>query len=136
MLLKNRKILKAKELKEKEAQKKRQAEIDNLLSQADIAFNLQDWELAKEKLDAVLILEPEHVQAQVKLAIVKSKLQEIKENLVKKKQSVRQLKKAEQERKERERLEREAAAKEKAEHEAAERFAREKAEKNEKNGSV
>ena len=73
------KTIKRKELKEKEIQEMRQAEIENLLSQADIALELQGWELAKEKLESVLALEIDHVQAQVKLDIVKSKLQEISE---------------------------------------------------------
>jgi len=119
------KILKAKELKEKEAQKKRQVEIENLLSQADIALELQGWELAKEKLDAVLMLEPDHVQAQVKSDIVERKLQEIKEQKL-------ALEKAAKEKAEREKAAQEAAekaAKEKAEQETAERAAREKAER-------
>ena len=73
------KILKAKKIKEEEVQKKRRAEIENLLSQADIALELQDWELAKEKLASTLTLEPNHAQAQVKLAIIERKQQEGKE---------------------------------------------------------
>lgn len=134
------KIRKAKELKEKEAQKKRQVEIENLLSQADIALDSQEFELAKEKLEAVFILEPEHVQAQVKLAIVERKLREtIEQNLAEDKAKQEAAQKAEQERKERERLEREEkarkgkdaadkAAREKAEREAAEKAARDKTE--------
>ena len=73
------KILKAKMIKEEEVKNKRQAEIENLLSQADIALDLQDWELAKEKLEAILTLNPGHAQAQIKLAVVERKLREIKE---------------------------------------------------------
>ena len=73
------KVLIAKELDKREAQEKRQAEIENLLSQADIALDLKGWELAKEKLEAVLLLEPDHAQAKIKLALVERKQQEIKD---------------------------------------------------------
>jgi len=102
------KILKAKKLKEEDVRKKRQEEIENLLSQADIAFDLQDWELAKEKLEAALTLEPSHAQAQIKLAIIERKQREIKE-------------KADQE-------EARRIAREKTEREAVEKVAKEKAE--------
>jgi hypothetical protein len=135
------KILKAKKQKEEEAQKQRQAEIENLLAQADIGLELQDWELAKEKLEAAIFLEPEHAQAQVKLAIIERKLREKKEqHLAGEKAKQEAAEKAEQERKELERLEREEKArverelaeknaKEKAEREAAERAAKERVER-------
>jgi len=69
------KILKAKKLKEEEVQKKRQEEIEKLLTQADIAFDLRDWDLAQEKLEAALTLEPNHAQAQIKLDIIERKQQ-------------------------------------------------------------
>jgi len=72
------KILKAKKLKEEAVRKKRQEEIENLLSQAEIALDLQDWELAKEKLAEALTLEPSHTQTQIKLAIVERKQREEK----------------------------------------------------------
>ena len=73
------KILKVKRLREEEVQKKRQEEIENLLPQADIALDLKDWELAKEKLTAVLTLKPDHAQAQIKLDIAERKQQQAKE---------------------------------------------------------
>lgn len=121
------KILKERELKEKEVHNKRQSEIENMLSQADIAIELQGWELAKEKLEAVLTLEPKHVQAQVKLDIIERKLQEIKENnLAREKVEREAAEKAAREKAEREAVEK--AAREKAEREAAEKAAKEKAE--------
>ena len=75
------KILKTKEFAEKEARRERQAETANLLSQADIAITLNDWELAKEKLESLLALEPEHAQAQVKFAIAQRKLNERKDTV-------------------------------------------------------
>ena len=68
-----------------------------MLSQADIALDLQDWELAKEKLEAVLILDPEHAQAQVKLTIAERKL---RENTEQKSVDEKAKHKADQERKE------------------------------------
>ena len=122
------KILKAKELKEKEAQKKHQAEIENLLSQADIAFNLQDWELAKEKLEALLTLEPRHAHAQVKLAIVERKQREIKEEILAEEKAKQEAaRKAIKEKAERDAAEK--AVKERAEREAAEKAAKEKIER-------
>jgi hypothetical protein len=116
------KILRAKDLKEKNAQKKRQAEIENLLSQADNALELQGWELAKEKFEAILILEPEHVQAQIKLEIVKRKLRKIN-NLVLAEKKAKQ-KAAEK------------AVREKAEREAAEKAMREMAEREMRQATV
>ncbi|MGD8404526.1 MAG: TIR domain-containing protein [Anaerolineales bacterium] len=124
------KFLKAEKLKEKEAQEKRKAEIENLLSQADIALDLQDWELAQEKLEAVLMLEPEQAQAQVKLAIVERKLREKEEkHLADEEAKQEAAKKAEQERKAHELLELEERARKKREFVEREKTDREAAEK-------
>ena len=73
------KIIKAKKLQEKEDQKKRQTEIDKLLTHADIAIELQGWALAKEKLEKLLALAPEHAQAQVKLELAIQKINKVDE---------------------------------------------------------
>jgi len=113
--------LKAKKLKEKEAQKEKEAKITSLLSQVDVAFELNGWELAKEKLDALLELVPEHPKAQIQLEIVRQKINETSERKVAEEAAKREA----QEKKEREAVER--AVKEKEEKEKAEREAAEKA---------
>ena len=109
------KILIAKELNEKETQKKRQVEIEKLLIQADIALDLKDWELAKEQLSAVLVLEPDHAQAQIKLAIAERKQREGKERVEQEAAKKAAREKAEAEQKAKEETDR--LAKQKAEEE-------------------
>ncbi|MBN1451681.1 MAG: SUMF1/EgtB/PvdO family nonheme iron enzyme [Anaerolineales bacterium] len=107
------KILKAQALKEERARAQRQAEIKRLLEAADLAISLKDWELALEKLNGVLNLDVNHVDAQAKFDIVQLKISEI-----------------EAEHSEKTRKEKEAAdkaVKEKAEREAAVKAAREEA---------
>ena len=73
------KIIKAQALKEKEARTQRQAEIEKLLTQADTAIALSDWQLAAQKLKNILNLDARHIQAQAKLEIVEEKIAEVEE---------------------------------------------------------
>jgi len=68
--------LKAQALKEEQARRQRQAEIERLLKAADLAIEWKDWELAQEKLGDVLRLEAGHLDARSKLDIVQRKMSE------------------------------------------------------------
>jgi len=113
------KVLKAKEFKEREEQKRKKVKIANLLSQADIAIQLQGWELAKEKLAELLALEPKQAQGQVKLEIVEHKLREINEQDAVEEKAKEEAEREAVEKAEREKFEKDA--KEKAEREATEK---------------
>lgn len=70
----------AKEMKaEEQARAARQAEIERILGQADLAISLKDWELAREKLNDVLKLDANHVAAQDKLDVVRRKNSELEQ---------------------------------------------------------
>jgi len=73
------KVLKVQRLKEKQIQAQRQAEIEKLLMQADTTIAVQDWQLAKEKLENILELDTKHIQAEAKLEIVEGRLAEAAE---------------------------------------------------------
>lgn len=73
------KVIKAQALREEQERKQRKEVIDRLLESADLAINLKDWDLAREKLTGVLELEPAHAGARGKLDIVQRKIAEEEE---------------------------------------------------------
>jgi len=73
------KILKAQSLKKERARAQRQVEIKRLLKAGDLAIDLKDWELAREKLTDVLRLDANHLDARSKLDIVRRKIFELEQ---------------------------------------------------------
>jgi len=110
------KAMKAKKLQEEQARKKRQNEIDKFLHQADTAVNLGDWNLAREKLDEILVLDPGHVEAQAKLELVEEKLTALEE------QKILENREKEEAQKRRQKQEQETAAKARTERQAREKL--------------
>jgi len=90
------KAMKARALTEKEAHAQRQDEIEELLTQADLAISLKSWQLAHECLKEILSLDAKHVQAQNKLNIVQRKISEVEAE--RKRKESREKEKAEEER--------------------------------------
>ena len=60
-------------------QAERQAQIENLMRQADLAISLEDWGLARENLTGILNLDAHHKSTQPKLRIVKRKIAAIEQ---------------------------------------------------------
>ncbi|HSG45809.1 MAG TPA: SUMF1/EgtB/PvdO family nonheme iron enzyme, partial [Anaerolineales bacterium] len=123
------KIMKAQALKEEQGRKQRREEIERVLQSADLAINLKDWKLAREKLNEVLELDLSHTGAQGKLDIVQSKIAEKEKALEeeaerkRKEEEEKEQARLEQEKKEREEFEARARkdAEEKTRKEDAER---------------